>query len=101
MSVWQPLQRSNLYLLGKRNEGQTAHMSWWPRPSSFAFAPYNIGFWSRDCERFYQHRLASCLTQTADLKSATEWRDSLRKRRDVLMVVERNEERAHEFLQSL
>jgi hypothetical protein len=38
----------------------------------------NVGYWSADCEDWYQRRLAEIKAGTATLYSASEWRGRLK-----------------------
>ncbi|KAL0060848.1 hypothetical protein AAF712_012387 [Marasmius tenuissimus] len=35
----------------------SSHRSWFPRPGSFNASTFNVGFWSKDCEKWYKHRV--------------------------------------------
>jgi hypothetical protein len=38
---------------------QASEMSWWPKPSAWDNGGLNVGFWSPNCESWYQRRLQS------------------------------------------
>jgi hypothetical protein len=40
----------------------------------------NVGYWTPDCEGWYQHRLEQIRCGEARLYTATEWKDKLKKR---------------------
>ncbi|KAF8870299.1 hypothetical protein BD779DRAFT_1409379, partial [Infundibulicybe gibba] len=36
---------------------QVSDSSWWPKMYTWKKSGYNVGYWSTDCENFYQRRL--------------------------------------------
>ncbi|KAG6818734.1 hypothetical protein H0H93_002305 [Arthromyces matolae] len=69
---------------------QTTDLSWWPKPSVWNSCGLYVGFWSKDCEQWFQDRLTKCLAGTADLKNSKEWRHSLRYLKDVPRMASKN-----------
>jgi hypothetical protein len=57
---------------------QTSDSSWWPKHSVWMASGLNVGYWSVGCETWFQMRLDSIRNGTAGLRTAAEWRDSLR-----------------------
>jgi hypothetical protein len=57
--------------------GQTADISWWPKHSAWAKSGLNVGYWSRSCEEWYQKRLQSIHSNTAQLRTGRKWKDSI------------------------
>jgi hypothetical protein len=53
-------------------------LSWWPKASTWRNCGLNVGYWSEDCEAFYQRRLEEIRNGTAQLLTASQWRDRLR-----------------------
>ncbi|KAG6819574.1 hypothetical protein H0H93_010595 [Arthromyces matolae] len=80
---------------------QTRDLSWWPKPSTWASCGLNAGFWSMDCELWFQDRLRKCQNGTADLKTPKEWRHSLRFVQDVPRMAAHNEALAAKALANI
>ncbi|KIJ39403.1 hypothetical protein M422DRAFT_148352, partial [Sphaerobolus stellatus SS14] len=53
---------------------QGENQSWWPKQNIWEGGGLNIGYWSNDCEVWYQNRLADIKAGKAKLKTAAEWR---------------------------
>lgn len=87
-------------LVGRTNPKEVVYVSWWPRPSSFSRAGFNVGYWSKDCEKWFQNRLAELRNGRAKTRSVSSWRVNLKLTKVVPRVIERNEERAAEYLSS-
>ncbi|KAF8226420.1 hypothetical protein L208DRAFT_1302020 [Tricholoma matsutake] len=56
---------------------QTADCSWWPKQSVWELCGLNVGYWSSDCEIWFQSHLTSIRQGDAVLKSSQEWRKCL------------------------
>ncbi|KAJ7891474.1 hypothetical protein B0H13DRAFT_1562887, partial [Mycena leptocephala] len=56
---------------------QKKAISWWPKPGSFFSSGLYIGWWSSDCERWFQKRLAELQSTTvkAKLWTQTQWKN--------------------------
>lgn len=50
----------------------------------------NVGYWSEDCEKWYQNHIKKCIAGTAMLRNPAEWRHAMRFTRDVGRMVEKN-----------
>ncbi|KAJ7153188.1 hypothetical protein C8R43DRAFT_846897, partial [Mycena crocata] len=61
-----------------KEENQTSTPSWWPKPYAFNTSGLNTGWWSPDCEHWFQQRLAKIQSGTAELHTQTEWKRVLR-----------------------
>ncbi|KAG6819855.1 hypothetical protein H0H93_007999 [Arthromyces matolae] len=77
---------------------QTADLSWWPKPSAWDSAGINLGFWSEDCERWFQGHLKKLKDGKFLLRSTTSWKSALRFNKDTPKVTLKNEQRAAEYL---
>ncbi|KAJ8093416.1 hypothetical protein PM082_020273 [Marasmius tenuissimus] len=78
----------------------SSHRSWFPRPTSFNGSNLNLGFWSKDCEKWYQHRVRSCREPGGpDVLSASRWRDAMRYNALVPKIVKENQLLARVFLE--
>lgn len=77
---------------------QTSDKSWWPKELTWRKSGLNIGYWSADCERWFQNRLEAIRNNKADLKTAADWKMSLKLRRDTSRLLAANEYVAANFL---
>jgi hypothetical protein len=80
--------------LGRR---QTTDISWWPKPAAWEISGLNVGFWSKDCEAWYQKHLDDIRAGTAELRSPSKWRHSLRLTKACRDVAKHNDELAAQF----
>ncbi|KAJ7666076.1 hypothetical protein DFH06DRAFT_984622 [Mycena polygramma] len=77
---------------------QKKAVSWWPKPSAFSSSGLNIGWWSPDCERWFQNRSKEIIHQQAEAYRHIEWKHKIRffqKSREVAMA---NEKISAEYL---
>ncbi|KAK0207455.1 hypothetical protein IW262DRAFT_1236102, partial [Armillaria fumosa] len=49
-------------------------ISWWPKPSAWETSGLYIGFWSSDCEAWFQRRLDVIHSGKADLRTLAQWK---------------------------
>ncbi|KAJ7719527.1 hypothetical protein DFH07DRAFT_761111 [Mycena maculata] len=56
------------------DDPQTSRISWWPLPHVFRSSGLNTGWWSPDCEVWFQQRQAAIKRGTAKLLTQTEWK---------------------------
>ncbi|KAK0458337.1 uncharacterized protein EV420DRAFT_1236530, partial [Desarmillaria tabescens] len=59
------------------NDHQQTMLSWFPKPAAWATSGLNVGFWTSDCESWYQKRLQENMSESAVLRSTNQWRHSL------------------------
>jgi hypothetical protein len=52
---------------------QTQEHSWWPRPPVFDKSPLNVGYWSSNCEAWFQTRLQKICAGQEGLRSPAKW----------------------------
>lgn len=60
---------------------QTPDVSWWPNATVWSRSGLDVGYWSYDCETWYQTRRSAILaddTKVGKLRNATQWRNSLK-----------------------
>jgi hypothetical protein len=69
---------------------QMTNLSWWPKPSAWENLGFNVGYWSRDCETWYQKYLAAIRSSTANLKSQAQCKQSIQFMRLSLMAGQKN-----------
>ncbi|KAJ7819310.1 hypothetical protein B0H13DRAFT_1661464, partial [Mycena leptocephala] len=77
-------------------------ISWWPKPAAFSLSGMNIGWWSPDCEWWFQRRFKEIESEAkpVSLWTQIEWKHKIRfiqKSRDVAMA---NEKLAAEYLRN-
>ncbi|KAG6836524.1 hypothetical protein H0H93_007133 [Arthromyces matolae] len=77
---------------------QTTDLSWWPKPSAWDSAGINLGFWSEDCERWFQGHLTKLKDGKFVLRSPAAWKSALRFNKDAIKVTLKNEKLAAEYL---
>ncbi|KAF8573183.1 hypothetical protein K439DRAFT_1282344, partial [Ramaria rubella] len=53
---------------------QAADVSWWPKQSMWNSGGLNVGYWSPDCETWFQSHLALICSNSAPLRSAAQWK---------------------------
>ncbi|KAJ7689236.1 hypothetical protein B0H14DRAFT_2249385, partial [Mycena olivaceomarginata] len=64
-----------VYSVETENDGlQKKEVSWWPKPAAFFHSGLNIGWWSPDCERWFQKRRLEIENDRAELYTQNEWK---------------------------
>ncbi|KAJ7664375.1 hypothetical protein DFH06DRAFT_986073 [Mycena polygramma] len=79
---------------------QTSQISWWPKPTAFSSSGLNTGWWSPDCDHWFEERLSKIKSGTAKLHTQTEWKRYIRfykKSHDIAIA---NERISNEFLRN-
>ncbi|TFK62070.1 hypothetical protein BDN72DRAFT_748162, partial [Pluteus cervinus] len=66
-------KKTESIICGVYNVYQYPEMSWWPNQSAWDSSGLNAGYWTPDCEDWYQHRLTKIRANEGDLRSATHW----------------------------
>ncbi|KAK7462120.1 hypothetical protein VKT23_007723 [Stygiomarasmius scandens] len=69
-----------LYKVESRFPDQPKDLSWWPKASTWRVGNRNFGYWTPDCEKFYQDRLEDIRSGKAQPKSASEWHRTFERR---------------------
>lgn len=77
---------------------QVAEMSWWPKPNAWEKSGLNVGYWSADCESWYQRRLENIRTSKVELRSGGGWKQAMRLQKKARHLVDAYEEAAGMFL---
>ncbi|KAJ7668605.1 hypothetical protein DFH06DRAFT_982938 [Mycena polygramma] len=68
-----------VYVVATDKDGlQKKTISWWPKPDIFSSSGLNVGWWSPDCERWFQKRSREIQSQHAELFTHNEWKHKLR-----------------------
>ncbi|KIJ32862.1 hypothetical protein M422DRAFT_127413, partial [Sphaerobolus stellatus SS14] len=55
----------------KRNPRQ---LSWWPKPTAWANSGLDVGYWSSECESWYQQRITDINQYAAQLRTSEQWK---------------------------
>src|ERR1700733_1551696 len=63
------------FVTGLKN--QEKHVSWWPKQVIWQKSGLNFGYWTTDCEAWYQRRLQDIKNGSAKLYGSREWRDKM------------------------
>ncbi|TFK58176.1 hypothetical protein BDN72DRAFT_751479, partial [Pluteus cervinus] len=58
----------------KPENSLTSDRSWWPKHAAWEKAGLNMGYWTPDCEVWFQIRCNSIRDGTAMLRTAEQWR---------------------------
>ncbi|KAJ7288024.1 hypothetical protein C8J57DRAFT_1047354 [Mycena rebaudengoi] len=77
---------------------QKTHISWWPRPRAWLTSGIYTGWWSPDCERWYQRRLEAIGSDSAKPSPQTKWKSHIKFFQEARLVAQANETMAAEFL---
>ncbi|KAK0230328.1 hypothetical protein IW262DRAFT_1453227 [Armillaria fumosa] len=88
---------------GHRNGSEPQHsfVLWFPKPAAWETSGLNIGFWSSDCELWYQGHLNEINSPDPVLWTTNQWRHSLWFLKQSQKVAQVNERLAAEYLQSI
>ena len=96
------LTHCNIYISSARASEVTneAHVSWWPQESIFQTSGLWIGYWTAQCETWYQKRLAKLkMNPNKELKTTTEWKDTIKfKRNPVRDLKDAHEHQCEKFI---
>ena len=76
---------------------QTSDVSWWPKPAAFVLSGLSVGYWSEDCERWFQKRLDQCKSGTAVLYNPGSWKHNIRFSKPVKDIAQKNDQLAASF----
>lgn len=57
---------------------QLVELSWWPKHSTFKKSGLYLGYWSEQCEDWFQRRLADIRSSKGRQKSAKKWASDLK-----------------------
>ena len=77
---------------------QFADLSWFPKPNVWAQAGYNVGQWTKECENWFEKRMAEILQGGQPLDSRT-WRSKLLLSRKVTKLTRKMNLAAASFIQ--
>ena len=59
---------------------QTTDVAWWPKPATWDKCGLSLGFWTMDCELWFQKRWKVCQEGQGQLKTTKQWKSDLKVR---------------------
>ena len=71
---------------------QFADVSWWPKQSTFMVLGLNIGYWSPDCEAWFQYHVRTISDGTAAVKNACVWSQVMKFEKPRVLKLVQNQE---------
>jgi hypothetical protein len=77
---------------------QVSHLSWWPKHATWEKSQFNVGYWTRFAEEWFQRRLAEIRSNNAQCKTAAQWYRSIPKKGSAVTLIEKYEQVATAFL---
>lgn len=77
---------------------QVSHLSWWPKHATWEKSQFNVGYWTRFAEEWFQRRLTEIRSNKAQCKTAAQWYRSIPKKGNAVVLFEKYEEVARAFL---
>ncbi|KAJ6579919.1 hypothetical protein B0H10DRAFT_1835021 [Mycena sp. CBHHK59/15] len=80
---------------------QVMTVSWWPKPSAFTLSGLNVGWWTPECESWYQKRVRQIEGFTAKLSTHADWKHNLKLERQCLTYSEAVEKCSAQILSVL
>ncbi|KIJ47595.1 hypothetical protein M422DRAFT_129547, partial [Sphaerobolus stellatus SS14] len=63
-----------VYCINPRPGVSPRYLSWWPKPNSWAKSGFDIGYWTSECEDWYQTRLSQIDKGTVKLRTTDAWK---------------------------
>ncbi|KAJ7136974.1 hypothetical protein C8R44DRAFT_608026 [Mycena epipterygia] len=81
--------------------GFSSFISWWPKPNAFSHSGLNTGWWSPNCEKWFQQRLSLIKSGKAKLQTQAEWQRLIKFYKASREVASANERMAAEFLDTV
>ncbi|GJJ15450.1 hypothetical protein Clacol_009728 [Clathrus columnatus] len=77
---------------------QTTQVSWWPKQNVWARKGLSTGYWTAQCEEWYQFGLKTILEGKAHLRNSTDWANSLSFQKQQTSEMIQNHEKAATML---
>jgi hypothetical protein len=81
-----------------RDGEQYVDLSWWPKPDVWEKSVLNVGYWSDNCESWFQDCLAKIRGGLEHPKGASAWRSALKKWKKTHELVGNSRDLAAAFL---
>jgi hypothetical protein len=75
-----------------------SHLSWWPKQATWEKSQYNVGYWTRFAEEWFERRLTEIRSNNAQCKNAAQWYRSIPKKGNALVLPAKYEEVAKAYL---
>jgi hypothetical protein len=102
---------STALMIDYPDDGSVEKVSWWPRPHAWAASGLNVGFWSAQCEKWFQTRLEHIHQGVSRSResapddangpiSATQWKRSLKFNNGTPKMMHNIDVACYEFLSS-
>ncbi|KAK0479122.1 hypothetical protein IW261DRAFT_1336724 [Armillaria novae-zelandiae] len=95
----------SVYRIDTGQRGQYSNqmniISWWPKPLAWETSGLYIGFWSSDCEAWFQRWLDDIHSGKADLRTLAQWKHSIKFLKQCNKVAQVNEKLTAEYLQKI
>src|SRR5215471_869346 len=76
------------YIIYTGQAMQTARKWWWPPHSTWIKGSLHVGYWTQQCERWYQDRLVAIKSREAQPLTRNEWKVCLRRSHHTCPFVE-------------
>ena len=80
------------YLGPTVHRDQFADVSWWPKQSTFMASGLNVGYWSPDCEAWFQSRARAIMDGSATVKNARVWSQAMKFEKPRVLKLVQNQE---------
>jgi hypothetical protein len=80
---------------------RTSHSSWWPKQSTWVNSGYNVGYWTAECEKWFQWRLHRILAGIEKPIPAGKWKEYMRRDRYTPFLVGENRTAAANFFEGI
>jgi hypothetical protein len=77
---------------------QAADMSWWPKHLAWVKSGLNVGYWSTTCEVWYQKWLEAIRSGAATLRTASDWKASIKFAKKTQQLVAANQVASEMYL---
>ena len=77
---------------------QISNPSWWPRPGAWESSGLWQGYWTSDCEKWYQTRLEKLSAKHFQVATGKVWRRNLKYDMDPNRIAKHNDSLCAEWL---
>ncbi|KAI0069367.1 hypothetical protein K474DRAFT_1714330 [Panus rudis PR-1116 ss-1] len=79
---------------------QTADCSWWPRQHTWTHSSFCAGYWTPKAESWFQAHLSNILAGKSQVRSASVWKEALKRNKQSSIVFQRTELASQAFIQA-
>src|ERR1700761_7996046 len=96
------LMKHTLLTITIGQPGSEAEVSWWPQQSTWLSSGFYVGYWTSQCEEWYQNHLKEIgkMSQKA-LRTASEWKSALKQHKKTRVMYEHLKRRSDSILETL